>query len=183
MGTTYKSEGIVLKRTNFGEADKIVTVFSKHYGKITLLAKGVRRLSSRKRGDLEVFNQIVFFADKGRNFDIVTETSLLNSFSEWRKDLSKVTAAYQICEMADKLTAERSEQEEIYNLLFAYLKKLSLTEKRNLPQLVNSFGIDLLRDLGFLPKNKDFPLSFNVTAYIENIIEKELKSKKFLSKI
>lgn len=172
-----------MKRTNFGEADKIVTVFSKHYGKITLLAKGVRRLSSRKRGDLEVFNQIVFFADKGRNFDIVTETSLLNSFSEWRKDLSKVTAAYQICEMADKLTAERSEQEEIYNLLFAYLKKLSLTEKRNLPQLVNSFGIDLLRDLGFLPKNKDFPLSFNVTAYIENIIEKELKSKKFLSKI
>lgn len=180
---TYKSEGVVLKRTNFGEADKIITVYSKHYGKVTLLAKGIRRLTSRKRGDLEVFNQVTFFASKGRGIDIVTETELVNSFSSWRKDLQKIASAYQVCEMVDRLTAEGNEQEEVYSLLVFCLKAIAVTEQKNLAVLINSFGINLLKDLGFLPKDKILPQNFNVTAYIEDIIERELKSKKFLSKI
>lgn len=182
-GRTYKSEGVVLKRTNFGEADKIVTVFSKHYGKTTLLAKGIRRLTSRKRGNLELFNQVAFFAYKGKGIDIVTETELLDSFFSWKKDLQKIATAYQICEMIDKLTAEGSEQEEIYDLLVTYLRAITVTEQNGLVVLTNSFGINILKDLGFLPKNKVLPQNFNVTAYIENIIEKELKSKKFAGKV
>lgn len=182
-GRTYKSEGVVLKRTNFGEADKIVTVYSKHYGKVTFMAKGIRRMTSRKRGDLEVFNQVIFFARRGKGIDVVTETELINSFSSWRKDLQKVASAYQICEMVDKLTVEASEQKEIYNLLSSYLKTLSVTDQKNLPVLINSFGVNLLKDLGFLPKNKMLPQNFNVTSFIEDIIEKELKSKKFAGRV
>ena len=182
-GRTYKSEGIVLKRTNYGEADKIITVFSKHYGKITLLAKGIRRLTSKKRGNLELFNQVSFFAHKGKGLDIVTETELLDSFSSWRGDLQKVASAYQICEMIDKLTAEGSEQEEIYDLLVTNLKTIAITGQNNLTILTNSFGVSLLKDLGFLSRNKVLPQNFNVIAYIEDIIERELKSKKFAGKV
>lgn len=182
-GRTYKSEGIVLKRTNFGEADKIITVFSKHYGKITLIAKGIRRLTSKKRGNLELFNQVSFFAHKGKGLDIITETEPLDSFSSWRADLQKIATAYQICEMIDKLTAEGSEQEELYDLLVSYLKAIAITEQNDLAILANNFGVNLLKDLGFLPRNKILPQNFNVTAYIEDIIERELKSKKFLGKI
>ena len=182
-GRTYKSEGVVLKRINFGEADKIITVFSKHYGKIALLAKGIRRLTSKKRGDLELFNQVTFFARKGKGIDIVTETELLDSFSPWKKDLQKIAIAYQICEMVDKLTVEGNEQEEVYVLLVTYLRAITVTEQNGLTILVNSFGINILKDLGFLPKNKVLPQNFNVTAYIEDIIEKELKSKKFAGKV
>jgi len=180
---TYKSEGIVLKRTNFGEADKIVTIYSKHYGKVTLLAKGIRRMTSRKRGNLELFNQVVFFASKGKGMDIVTETELLDSFSSWRKDLKKVAIAYQLCEMVDKLTVEGSEQEEVYKLLVSCLSNLSSVTPTNQNTFLNSFGINLLKLLGFWPKEKPFPANLRVSTFIEDIIEKELKAKKFLSKI
>lgn len=182
-GRTYKSEGIVLKRTNFGEADKIVIVYSKHYGKASLLAKGIRRITSRKKGDLEVFNRVVFFAVKGKGMDIVTETETLESFSSLRKDLKKVAVAYELCEMVDKLTAENSEQEEVYKLLTDYLGNLSEISAVNQSIFVSSFGENLIKLLGFWPKDKAIPQSFNVITFIEEIIEKELKSKKFRNKI
>lgn len=182
-GRTYKSEGIVLKRINFGEADKIVTVFSKHYGKITLIAKGIRRMTSRKRGNLEVFNQVGFFAARGRGMDIVTETELKESFSSLRKSLHKVAIAYQLCEMVDKLTAEGSEQEEVYELLSEYLIKLNTVKQDNISFFLGSFGLNLLKILGFWPKDKPVPKNFRTSLFIEEIIEKELKSKKFFAKI
>lgn len=182
-GRTYKSEGVVLKRTNFGEADKIVTVYSKHYGKITLLAKGIRRLTSRKRGNLEIFNKVSFFASRGKGMDIVTEVETLESFSFWRKDLHKVAVAYQLCEMVDKLTAEGVEQEEVYALLSDYLNNLNFHNKDNYSNFLGSFGLSLLKILGFWPHNKPIPKNFKVSLFVEEIIEKELKAKKFLSKI
>lgn len=180
---TYKSEGIVLKRSNFGEADKIVTVYSKNYGKITLLAKGMRRMSSRKRGNLEVFNKVAFFAAKGRGMDIVTETELVESYSSWRKDLQKIAVAYQLCEMVDKLTVEGSEQEGVYFLLLEYLEKVNFLEKDGNSNFLGSFGLSLLKILGFWPHNKPIPKNFKVSTFVEGIIERELKAKNFLSKI
>ena len=63
MRRTYKTEGIILKRINFGEADRILTSYTKHFGKISLLAKGVRKITSRKGGNIELFNQTVLFSN------------------------------------------------------------------------------------------------------------------------
>ena len=180
---TYRSEGVVLKRTNFGEADKIVTLYSKHYGKVTVLAKGMRRMTSRKRGNLEVFNQVIFFVAKGKGMDIVTETETLESFSFWKKDLQKVAVAYQLCEMVDKLTAEEVEQEEVYYLLCDYLKKLDFLDKNGNSNFLGSFGLSLLKILGFWPHDKPIPKNFRVSLFVEEIIERELKAKKFLNRV
>lgn len=180
---TYKTEGIVLKRINYGEADKIVTLYSKHYGKITCLAKGMRRLTSRKRGNLEIFNKVVFIACKGKGIDIITETESIESFSALRKDLKKIACAYQLCEMVDKLTAEGSEQSEVYEMLSEYLKKLCWIKPENSSFFLGSFGLNLLKILGFWPHDKPVPKNFRVSSFIEETIEKELKSKKFLAKV
>lgn len=180
---TYKTEGVVLKRVNFGEADRIVTLYTKHFGKVVCLAKGIRKMSSRKRGSLEIFNQVVFFAVRGKGMDIITETESMNSFSGWRKNLKKIVAAYEFCEMVDKLSPENSEQEEIYVLLVTFLKKLGETEAENLRVLLNSFGEFLVQELGYWPRQRKFPLNFNVSSYIEGIIERELKSRKFSSRV
>lgn len=182
-GRTYKSEGVVLKRTNFGEADRIITFYTKHYGKVTCLAKGVRRVTSRKRGSLEIFNSVNFLAAKGRGIDIVTEAETINSFSQWRRNLKKVAVAYQVCEILDRLTAENSEQEEVYDLLVGCLEKLGQTRREELESLINNFGGSLLKLLGFWPKDRNFPVNFDVSLYIEQIIERELKSKNFLRRV
>jgi len=64
---SYKAEGIVIKRKNFGEADRILTVFTKKYGKIKVLAKGVRRITSRRGPNVELFNQVELVLHQGRN--------------------------------------------------------------------------------------------------------------------
>lgn len=179
---TYKSEGVVLKRSNFGEADRLITIFTKHYGKLTFIAKGVRRVTSRKRGSLEIFNVISFLAARGRGMDIITEAETIETFSGWRKKLKKVAAAYEICEILDKLTAEASEQEEVYYLLVQSLKKINEIEENSLSEHINSFGGNLLKLLGFWPKEKTFLPNFNVCSYIEQIIERELKSKNFFKR-
>jgi DNA repair protein RecO (recombination protein O) len=180
---TYKSQAIVLKRINFGEADKIVTFYTKHFGKVTCLAKGIRRLSSRKRGNLEIFNKITFFANKGKGMDFVTETELLESFSGWRGDLNKVATAYQLCEMVDKLTAEESETDEVYELLAEFLEKLKSLDLEKRSFFLGDFGLKLLTILGYWPKGKPVPKNFRTSVFVEEIIEKELKAKNFLSKI
>lgn len=176
---TFKTEGIVLKRINFGEADRLITFYTKHFGKIVCLAKGVRRMSSRKRGSLEIFNQVRFFASKGRDLSIVAETEIINSFNFFRKNLKKVAIAYQLCEMVDKLTAEGHEQEDVYGLLVSYLSNLNNIGESNLNIYVDDFAVNLLKVLGFWPKDKPIPKNFNTSSFIENIIERELKSKNF----
>jgi len=69
----FKTEGIVLKRRNFGEADRILTVFTKDRGKISVLAKGVRRITSRRAGNVELLNRVSIFLHQTRGMPILTE--------------------------------------------------------------------------------------------------------------
>ena len=167
MTRTYKTEGIVIKRVNFGEADRILTIFTKHYGKIKAIAKGVRKVTSRKGGNLELFNQVILFLSEGKNWDIITEAEAVNSFENLRKNLTFVGRAFQIAEVVDRLTAEREESRKVFELLIE-----ALSGKKN----VKEFEIELLKELGFgLPKDLS---EKSVVHFIESIIEKKLKSKK-----
>jgi len=87
----YSSDAIILSRKNYGEADRFLTVYSKNFGKLRLLAKGVRRPKSKKRGHIEVFSQLKFSASKGKGIDLITEAETIASFEVIRKDLKKVT--------------------------------------------------------------------------------------------
>lgn len=167
MSASYSTQGIVLKQINLGEADKILTIYSKHYGKVRLLAKGIRKLTSRKRGNLELFNWVKIFVAKGKNLDIITEAEVIKSFRSWRKDLPKVALAFHFCELVERLTAEGVANKEVFEIL---------TEALTDPSQAKDFELNLLIYLGFWPKGK-FATVTDLEAYIEQIIEKRLKSK------
>jgi hypothetical protein len=97
-----------------------------------------------------------------------------------RDNLKKIATACEISEMVDKITGEEIEQEEIYYLLSSSLIELEKSE--NSEKIIQDFGIKLLKYLGYLERNKTFE-NINSTNLIEEIIEREIKSKKFLSKI
>lgn len=180
---TYKTQGVVLKRTNFGEADRLITFYTRLQGKVKVIAKGVRKLSSRKRGSLEIFNLVEFLAVKGKGIDLITEVETLKSFHEWRRNLKKIAVAYEFCEMVDRLTAEEAEQEEVFDLLVNYLDRLSTVSEAQLGELMEGFGQELLVMLGFWPKQKPFPAGFNAASFVEQIMERELKSKNLVKKL
>lgn len=178
---TYKTQGVILKRFNYGEADKILTILSLHYGKIHCLAKGIRKLTSRKSGCLELFNLVTIFVVKGKNLDLITEVSIVNPFLNWRKNLNKVALAFQFCELCDRLTADNQENKLVFDLLTQSLENLG-NKKINVDRLTIDFKKQVLKLTGFgLPaicnNNK------NLDVFIEKIIEKKINSNLLLKSL
>ena len=71
-GPSYLTKGIVIGRTNFGEADRIVRFFTPDRGKLSAIAKGIRKIKSRSGGHLELFGEVSLMLATGRGLDIVT---------------------------------------------------------------------------------------------------------------
>ena len=176
ISRTYKTEAVVLKRRNQGEADRIVTLFTKHHGKIVAVAKGVRRIHSRRAGSLEPGTQAQAFFATGKNFDIITEVKLINSFPRARTNLTKVTQLHQILEIVDLLTRENQDHPKVYQLLIDSLASIDGNgSSRN--KITDNVRL-IIHDLGF-----GFPPDNSETAlkhHLENITEKKLNSKAFL---
>lgn len=175
---TYATEGIILARRNFGEADRLLTIFSKHYGKIRVRAPGVRRPGSRKSGSLELFNRVKLLLVRGRNIDIVTDVEAVDRYGSWRKDLTRVGVAYHLAEIVNRLTPENQEQREIFDLLEGAFSKLHEVDYWQIYPFIQSFKVKILEELGYLEREKPEPK--NLDAYIEDIINGELRTKKFL---
>jgi DNA repair protein RecO (recombination protein O) len=168
---SYSDEGIVLARKNYSEADRIVILFSKNHGRIPLLAKGVRRPTSRKRGHLEIFNYLKFQAVKGKGLDLMTEAETIDNFEAVRKNLKKVSLAYYFMEVIGRITHESDPNRELFNLILNYLNRLK-TEKK-LRNLRLNFLLELLICLGFWPKGK---ILINPDGKLEEVIERQINS-------
>lgn len=163
---SYTSEAIVLARKNYSEADRILIVFSKEYGKISLLAKGVRRPKSRKRAHIEIFNRINFSAARGKGLDIMTEAEVVDTFSDVKKDLRKVSVAYFFMEVIGRITREGEKHEEIYRYMKNYLEKLR--SEKSLKKMRKEYIYNILVSLGFWPEGKDLDYPDKV---LEEVLE------------
>ncbi len=163
----FKTEGIVLKRKNFGEADRLLTVFTQHQGKVTILAKGVRRITSRRAGNIELLNRVQMYLYQGKNFLILTEAIALDVFAEIKKNLTLSTYSYHILEITNKLTAENQTDPILYNYLVQVLTRLNIKPRQI---LVRAYEVKLLSHLGF-------------TSFIENHTHLENLSEDIRNKL
>ncbi|TSC88353.1 MAG: DNA repair protein RecO (recombination protein O) [Microgenomates group bacterium Gr01-1014_16] len=178
---SYTDEGIVIKRSNIGEAGKLITIFSKTHGKITAIAKGLRKPTSKRAGLLELFNLVKFHAVQGRGeIDTITEVILIESYSSWRKHLGRVTLAYQLAEVIDKLTPDHQPHPEIFEILSDSLSHISLL-KNDWKLSLESWILNILIELGYWPKAKQF--TGNIWKYVESIVNRPLHSPKLLNKL
>jgi DNA repair protein RecO (recombination protein O) len=114
---TYRSEAIVLRRSNFGEADRMLTLYSKEFGKIRALAKGARKPQTRKTGHVELFMRTNFMFARGKNIDIITQAEMVEAYQQLRTDLVRTTYASYAVELVDLLTVEADQDLRKYNLL------------------------------------------------------------------
>lgn len=174
---SHKTEGIVLKRKSLAEADRIITIFSKNYGKINLMAKGVRKITSRRSPHVEPLNHSKFIIYKGTLMFTLLEVETLSNFSFLKKDLKKMAYAYHVCELVDSLCAENQENHQIFEILKTTL--LDIEKGEDPKVVVGNFEISLLRLLGFSGIEQD--LDFNTHRFIESILERKLKAKEVVS--
>lgn len=172
---TYKIEGIILKRRNFGEADRILTILSRESGKISVKAPGVRRIPSRRSSHVELlnFSQFTLYRSSRSFMPLVTEAQTLEDFSEVKTDLHKVGVAYYICELVNGLCADNQENRNVFLLLKSTL--LNLAHGFNLNNLVSNFEKSLLSELGFWSEAKLLQTQ-NSQMVMERLLERKLKT-------
>ncbi len=149
-GSLYKAQGIVLKSVKLGEADKIITFFTDSYGKTSAIAKGLRRTKSKFGGRLEPFTHIDLLLYKGKNLDIITQTEIIGSFSEIRKDLNKITYGLAVLDLVDKISVDGEKDKKVFEFLLSSLRTLSKIST-NIDLFLVAFDLKLLYLSGFMP--------------------------------
>jgi DNA repair protein RecO (recombination protein O) len=145
----YKTQAIVLRQRKLGEADKIVTLYCSHMGRVDAVAKGVRRTKSRLAGHLEPLTLGTYLIAEGRNLDIVTQAETVEGYPALRGDLERLGRGLYCAELVDRLTPERSEGNPIFRLLEETLAILDTEESIDLA--VRRFELKLLEHLGYRP--------------------------------
>jgi DNA repair protein RecO (recombination protein O) len=113
----YVTDAIVLSRFDYGEADRIMTLFTPAHGKLKAIAKGVRRPTSRIGGALEPMAELKVALARGRTFDVVTQVEVTHAWLRLRDTLESAATAWYLAELADRSIEERHETEGLYALL------------------------------------------------------------------
>lgn len=147
---TFRSESIVLKRTDFGEADRLLTLYTRDYGKIRAIAKGARKPQSRKTGHVELFMRSNCFFAKGREIDILTQAEMIDAYLALREDLVRTTYAAYGVELLDRFTVDEDAHPDIYNLLVNALGWFA--EHEDVLLVARYFELRMLSLSGFQPQ-------------------------------
>lgn len=147
---SYRTQAIVLGHIEYGEADRILKLFTMEKGKISAIAKGVRKIRSRKAGHLEPFTRVTLFMAVGRNLDIITQAETVDSYPDLRDNLEGIAYASYVMEVVDRFTYEEGQNPGIFRLLANTLSRL---EKQSNPEtVIHYYEMRLLDLLGFRPQ-------------------------------
>ncbi|QQG44946.1 MAG: DNA repair protein RecO [Candidatus Sungiibacteriota bacterium] len=120
----HTTEGIILRKQDFGEADAVFTIYTKDFGKLRLLAQGVKKEGAKLKGHLEPLNHARITFVLGRNGERLTHATLLNFGPELRTDFAKLYAAHRVVGCIDNRTFPGERDRPLWDLLVNSLTRL-----------------------------------------------------------
>ncbi len=147
---SVRTEGIILRRRDFGESDRILVLFTRKLGRISGIAKGSRKPSSKIAGHLELFMRSSFLISRGRNLHLITQAEVIDSFDSLRADLPGIGQGSYIVELVDAVTYEEGSNLNLYDLLVTTLKALNSGDDQTI--ITHYFELHLLGLVGFQPE-------------------------------
>ena len=148
----YRDEAIVLRTHKLGEADRIITLLTRHHGRVRAVAKGVRRTTSRFGSRLEPFTHVDLQLAEGRNLDVITQAETLSPFSAGLgADYERYTAGTVMLETAERLVSEEKQPSmQQFLLLVGGLRAMAAGEHRP-GQVLDSYLLRSLAVAGYAP--------------------------------
>jgi DNA repair protein RecO (recombination protein O) len=166
-----KTQGIVLKKKELLNLDNLITIFTKDLGKTVSVAKGIKKLNSRRAPHIQTGNLIdVGLYSKGDRY-YLQESNIISGFSIIKKDAKKMSMIYYIFLVIDRLLPENEPEEDIYNATLNFLIDLSKTKKvENI--LVEKYLNAVLRKLGYIQKDQDLE---ELNTFIEDLLGEKVR--------
>ncbi len=194
MFTHYRTQGIIVKKVDRGEADQLFTVYTKDFGKIEILGRAIRKIKSKLRSGIGLFylSEIEFI--QGKTYKTLTDAILVDNFPNVRKDLRKLVVACQISEVSDVLIRGQEPDREIWELLNEIFEKLNTraiarggdedlasSTSLKLEILYYYFFWNFISILGYQPEFKNFSIcekkiSVDTFKILRIILKKDLKT-------
>jgi DNA repair protein RecO (recombination protein O) len=147
---SIRTEALVLRHSDWGEADRLLTLYTDRLGKVRALGKGIRKPKSRKAGHLEPFTHTNLQLAKGRDLYIITQAETLNAYLPLRSNLINVGLASYIIELLDRFTYEEEENSAMFRLAVRTLTRLDADPDPSL--VLRYYEMRLLDLLGFRPE-------------------------------
>lgn len=146
---SFKTQGIVIKRMNYGEADRILTILTERFGKVKAIAKGVRKTKSRLAGSLEPFMLLDLQLYEGKTFYIVTGSIIEKEFVEIHNNLQKTSQAFYVGEIIDKIILEGQKVNMTFEIFTEALEEI---EQSGNEFLLRIFELKIIEASGFKPE-------------------------------
>ena len=150
----YNARGIIIRHQNWREADKLLSIYSEEYGKIKVLAKGARKITSKLAGSLEPLILTKVMVARGKNNDTVVGSDVITNFKNTKNSLTKVWLAGWFCHLVNSSTKEHQKDARIFQLLLESLHYIEAPEIRanKLPLVKLYFIWRYLVSLGYQPE-------------------------------
>ncbi len=152
----YRTRAVVLRRQDYGDADRVLTVYTPHAGKQQFIAKGIRKTTSRKAGHLELFTHAALLVSQARTWDIITEAVTVESFANLRKDLAAIAYASYMGELVDAFSEADDDNQPLWELLLLALREVDAAagrdDRHTMQTLLRWFELHLLSITGFEPQ-------------------------------
>ncbi len=147
---SFRVEAIILKHSEQGEADRLLTLYTRDRGKLKAVAKGVRKLKSRKAGHVEPYTRAVLLLATGSGWYVLQQAEAQDTYPGLRTDLTRLGQAAYAAELLDKFTYEEEEHAGLFRLLSATLGRLAAGDPPDLT--IRYYEMRLLEQLGFRPE-------------------------------
>ena len=146
-----KTEAIVIRSYPLSDSSKILTFYTKEFGKVRAVAKGAKRAKSKFRGNVELLNHglLVFFEKPNRDLQNVNEFDLIDCFDQLKQDFDQTIYACYCSELVDAIESEGNANQDVFNLLIRALKVLPYA--KDIPLLARIFELRLLDKTGYTP--------------------------------
>ncbi|NLI91637.1 MAG: DNA repair protein RecO [Peptococcaceae bacterium] len=144
----YSADAIVIRSREYGESDRLITLFSREKGKIEAVAKGVRKPKSTQRGGTQLFTYADFLLYRGKTLDTVSQAQPKENFIHLWDDFDRTIAASGITELLDVSTIKEQPEPEAFTLTLSFLFLLKHLD----PYIAQaSYSLRLMHLLGYLP--------------------------------
>ena len=148
---SIRVHAVVLRHADWGEADRLVTLYTREQGKLRAIAKGARKITSRKAGHLEPFTQVKLQLSRGRDLFIVTQADTIDAYLPLRESLVLTGYASYVVELLDRFVyEEEGANPTLFRLLVDTLARLASGEESWLA--IRYYEMRLLDFLGFRPQ-------------------------------
>ncbi|MDD2731960.1 MAG: DNA repair protein RecO [Candidatus Pacebacteria bacterium] len=149
MAVHYRTQGFIISKDDFQEADRFFTVYTENFGKLEILGKAVRKIASKLRPQAELFNLSEIEFIQGKNYKTMTDASVIDSFKDVRQNLDKAKTGYKIVKTLNDLIKEEERDEKVWSLIAQSFRRLNDSENLKSEIIYHYFFWNLISILGY----------------------------------